>query len=148
MAQTNTKPSQQAWLPATLFALTLLLVIGYHQASQVDYDVPEVDIPTAAALIDAGAVIIDVRSENAYEGRHIPGAMLVPLAVLRAGIPAELEGLKEKEIVVYCNKGTQVGQEATHLLNQAGFAHAVNLQSGIGGWANAGQPVITRDQAG
>lgn len=141
MTHSRSTSASQRWLPIALFALTLLLIIGSNTISRVDYDVPEIDVTTASTLIEAGAIIIDVRSESAYEGRHIPGAMLIPLAMLRAGIPAELEGLEAKEIVVYCNNGTDVGQEATHILNQAGFFHAMNLKSGIRGWADAGHPV-------
>ena len=69
------------------------------------------------------------------------GALLIPLAVLSAGIPAELLSLKDREIVVYCNKGRHIGPEATQILNQAGFAGAVNLEKGIEGWAAAGQAI-------
>lgn len=141
MDSANVRVAQRSWFQATVFAVVCLLAWSSGVFDSVDYDVPEVDIPAAKALMEAGAVVIDVRPESAYDDRHIPGALLIPLAMLRAGIPAELEGLKEQDIVIYCNQGTQVGKEATHILNEAGYARARNLRSGISGWADAGQPI-------
>ena len=130
-----------AWVLLVVGAMVWWASVGSHDFRAHDYDISEVDVTRAHAMIDAGAIVIDARSESSYGGRHIPGAMLIPLAVLRAGIPLDLLALREREIVVYCNKGRHIGPEATHLLNEAGFARAVNLESGIEGWAAAGQPV-------
>lgn len=132
---------QHLWLILAFGAVVWWVGYGSHLLTGPSYDIAEIDIAEARELINAGALVIDARSEGAYDGRHIPGALLVPLTILRAGIPDDLLLYKDKEIVVYCSKGLQVGPEATHILNQAGFSHAVNLKSGIEGWADAGQPV-------
>jgi len=67
--------------------------------------------------------------------------MLVPLAVLEAGIPASLSAAKDKPVVVYCGNGSTRGPEGTHLLHQTGFSQAVNLRPGLEGWAKAGLPI-------
>ena len=79
------------------------------------------DVPTdqAKALFDSGAVVIDVRGREAFDARHIPGALHIPLEQLRTGIPSQLEGARDADILVYCNEGTARGQESTALLNQA-----------------------------
>lgn len=98
----------------------------------------EVSIEEAIALIDAGALVIDVR-----EGpkTHLPGAMLIPLEVLAAHL-SKLEAAKAQSIVVYCGNGTMRGPKAAHILTQAGFTHVVNLQPGIEGWRAANLPVV------
>jgi rhodanese-related sulfurtransferase len=103
--------------------------------------VPEVEVLQAKALIDSGALVIDVRGAEQFAVRHLPGAVPVPLAILRAGIPASVAAAKDRPIVVYCNKGTGSGPDATRLLQNAGFSKVVNLRSGIEGWTAAGLPV-------
>lgn len=132
---------------ALLLAAVALLWIasngGLHSRTQ-RYQVPEVDVQQAKALIDAGALVIDVRGAEQFAYRHIAGAILIPLEILRAGIPASIAAAKEKQIVVYCNEGIVHGPEATHILRQAGFTNVVNLRDGIEGWQSASLPVIKR----
>lgn len=116
------------------------LAQGAHSA-QRSLKVMEVDAPNAKALIDAGALLIDVRSAEAFGNRHIVGALLVPLAQLRTAIPAALEGAKGKAIVIYCGDGAKSGPQATAILNDAGYAGAVNLRGGIESWQAAGMPI-------
>lgn len=103
--------------------------------------VPEVEVLQAKALIDSGALVIDVQGAEQFAVRHLPGAVPVPLAILRAGIPASVAAAKDRPIVVYCNKGAGSGPDATRLLQNAGFSKVVHLRSGIEGWAAAGLPV-------
>ncbi|MDQ2734223.1 MAG: rhodanese-like domain-containing protein, partial [Pseudomonadota bacterium] len=105
--------------------------------------VPEVTIQQAKALIEAGAMVLDVRAAKHYAARHLPSALLFPLEVLEAGIPASLAASMAKTIVVYCSDGVRVGPAATQVLLNSGFAHAHNMTSGIEGWASSGMPVVT-----
>jgi rhodanese-related sulfurtransferase len=91
------------------------------------------------ALIEAGALVIDVRDSPKT---HLPNALLIPLETLAAHLP-KLEAAKAKSIVVYCGNGTTLGPRAVHVLKQAGFAHAVNLAPGIEGWRAANLPVVS-----
>lgn len=133
-----------------LFALAIAAVAfvwlantGTRHSAVNHFAVPEVEVLQAKALIDSGAVVIDVRGAEQFAVRHLPGAVLVPLAILRAGIPASIAVARDKPVIVYCNKGVASGPEATRLLQQAGFSQVVNLHSGIEGWAAAGLPVKT-----
>ena len=101
--------------------------------------VTEVDLAEARALIDSGAVVVDVREQEVSAGSHIPGALLIPLGILAQRM-AELSIDKTRPVVVYCNEGTTRGPDGTAVLNQAGYANAVNLRSGIEGWRAAGLP--------
>lgn len=103
-------------------------------------NVKEVSVQEAKALIDAGALVIDVRDKAVSASARLPGALLIPLEVLAAHLP-QIEARKAESIVVYCGNGSTLGPRATELLNRAGFTHAVNLQPGIEGWRAAGHAV-------
>jgi rhodanese-related sulfurtransferase len=119
-----------------------LYILGQSGPSKSpEFHVKEVLLEEAKLLIAAGALILDVRERAAYESRHIAGAILAPVSLLSAGIPAALEYARSIPVVVYCGDGTTLGPKGTHLLNQAGFATAVNLKPGIQGWAAAGLPI-------
>lgn len=107
------------------------------------FNVTHVEVPVAKAMVDAGALVIDVRQEDRYKYRHLMGAMLLPLATLRLGVPASLAYAKAMPILVYCSDGLTVGPEGTELLNKAGYAGAVNLKGGIEGWVAAGHAIAT-----
>ena len=89
-------------------------------------------------------MVIDVRDEEKYNARHLPGAHSIPLALLKAGIPTILAHAKNARIVVYCSDGVTTGPEGTQILNQAGYTQAVNMKAGISGWADAGLPVLKK----
>ena len=135
--------------PRHLFSILVLataLVLGWQaslkHATTPQFNVKEVTALEAKALMDAGAVVVDVR-DRAVSGRiHLPGAMLIPLELLSASL-AQLETAKTKSIVVYCGDGSTLGPKATSKLNNAGFAQAVNLKSGLEGWRTAGLPTAS-----
>jgi rhodanese-related sulfurtransferase len=102
-------------------------------------DVRQVDVHEAKALIDAGALVIDVRERAVAANSHLPGALLIPIEVLAANL-ARIEAAKASAIVVYCGDGSTRGPEAAHLLTQAGFIQTVNLRPGVAGWRRAGLP--------
>lgn len=129
---------------ARLLLIMALVASSAFLLSRLANPAPEVSqltIAQAKALIDAGAMVLDVRGSEAFEYRHIPGAISIPLAVLQTGIPAILSQAGDKPIVVYCNDGVSTGPQATEILNRAGFAQASNVQSGIEGWVAAGHAV-------
>jgi rhodanese-related sulfurtransferase len=119
-----------------------LYVLGQSKHPETpEVNVKEVLLEEAKALIAAGALIVDVRERVAYETRHIAGAISAPLSLLSTRIPAALEVARANPVIVYCGDGSTLGPRGTQLLNQAGFAAAVNLKPGIQGWATAGLPL-------
>lgn len=106
-----------------------------------EFGIAEVGLDEAKALIAAGAPVIDARAKDAFEHRHLPGAINLPLATLRLGLPATFAAAKHAPLLVYCGDGLTIGPEATSILNRAGYTKAVNLKPGIEGWADAGLPV-------
>lgn len=63
-------------------------------------EIPRISLDEAKAALDAGtAVIVDVRSAEAYAGGHIAGAVNIPLAELESRL-GELD--KAQWIIPYC----------------------------------------------
>lgn len=108
-------------------------------AQRDSFDSPGISVPDAIALIDSGALVIDVRERSVSAGSHLPGALLIPLEVVAAHL-SKMELSKAQTIVVYCNQGAGRGPAAVQALTDAGFTNVVNLQAGIEGWRAAGLP--------
>ena len=84
----------------------------------------------ARAMVANGALLLDVRSEGEFAGKHIGGAVNIPIQELM-GRMDEL-GSKEQDIVVYCQSGGR-SAIAKRLLESNGFRHVHDL-GGIGSW--------------
>jgi thioredoxin 1 len=96
---------------------------------QAEADAPAVDVNEAPALVEAGAVIIDVREEDEFAEGTIPGARNVPLGRLAD----ELDTLpRDRTIALLCRSGNRSGK-AQELLLSSGF-DAVNLEGGMLAW--------------
>ena len=54
-----------------------------------------------AAMQSGEAVIVDVRSAQAYQASHIPGAVSIPLGEIETN-PTGLNLDKDKWIITYC----------------------------------------------
>lgn len=80
-------------------------------------------------LIDAGAVIWDVRSPGEFEGGHARGAVNVPLAKL--GEYAQKHKNKEQAVITCCASGMR-SANAKGILERAGFKNVYNG----GPWSN------------
>jgi len=108
-------------------------------------DIREVTTQEAKKMIDAGALVIDVRDQAVAARAHLPNALLIPQQVLVARI-GQIESDPTRPVVVYCGDGSRLGPDATAALNQAGYKNAVNLKRGIEGWRAAGLPTASRGQ--
>lgn len=72
--------------------------------------------------------IIDVREEWEFEEDNI-GARLIPLGELPQKL-AEIEDLKEQEVIVHCRSGARSAKAQKYLTAQ-GFQNVINLKGGI-----------------
>jgi rhodanese-related sulfurtransferase len=97
----------------------------------------EVDVAAAAALRDAGALVLDVREPDEWAQGHVPGATLIPLGELAART-GELP--RDRDIVVICRSGNRSAQGRDILLG-AGFPSVTSVGGGIAAWSAAGLPV-------
>jgi rhodanese-related sulfurtransferase len=101
-------------------------------------EVPEIDVTELARLRAGGVALIDVRQPDEYTAAHVPGATLVPLAM----VPDNLDRVPtDGPVYVICAKGGRSLKAAEFYRDQG--IDAVNVAGGTIAWLDAGQPVST-----
>ncbi len=92
--------------------------------------VKNVDSEGVVAAQNAGAQIIDVRSQGEYELGHIPGAVIVPVDTLQS---AAANWDRDAKYVVYCATGARSAQ-AVEMMTAMGFKNIDHFAQGIQAW--------------
>lgn len=100
-------------------ALTFVLFMFSKFALAVDKDVEQ-----AWQKIDAGALIVDVRTAEEFAQGHLPNAINIPFEQI-AKVFAERKIATEKSVVLYCRSGRRSGI-ANDALISAGYSHTYN----------------------
>jgi Rhodanese-like domain len=96
----STFTSTQGQTPTPVVLLTPTQTPRRLPATEAE--VPRVTVENAKAAFDAGkAVIVDVRSQPAYNALHIEGAIYIPLADFENNF-ANLPFDKDQWIITYC----------------------------------------------
>lgn len=80
---------------------------------------------------DENIVILDVRTLEEYDEKHIPGAVVIPNETITKEPLKELPDL-EQEILVYCRSGNRSRQAAEKLI-EAGYTNVYDF-GGINEW--------------
>lgn len=80
---------------------------------------------------ESGYIILDVRTEEEYEEKHIPGAICIPNEMIGT---EEIEALPDKNqlIMVYCRSGNR-SKKAAEKLVKLGYTNIVEF-GGINDW--------------
>lgn len=90
-------------------------------------------------LQNQGALVVDLRTPDAYSAGHITGARRMDSAeMLSAG--DTLKKYKEKPLIVYCESGS-TGAAAARVLAGQGFKQAFNLRGGVTAWRTENLPL-------
>ena len=83
----------------------------------------------AHALVERGALLVDVRSPSEFAERHPESAVNIPLEILKKRM-ADLD--RKRPIVVYCHTGVRAAI-AADWLRKAGYSSVHNLGT-LGHW--------------
>lgn len=97
----------------------------------------------AAALVDAGALLLDVREGHEWRAGHAPAARHVPLSQLAHRMRELPVG---RPIVTVCRSGARSARAAALLAREG--RDVSNLAGGMHAWARAGLPVVARKGLG
>ena len=97
---------------------------------------PHISPAKAKALIDQGAILVDIRDMDEHARERIPQAHNMPLSKLCENSI----GKGQKAIVFHCKSGTRTRMNVA-LLAQAAQVDAFILDGGIEAWKKAGLPV-------
>jgi rhodanese-related sulfurtransferase len=103
--------------------------------------VTSIEPQDAVKLINNDAVVIDLRSAEAFARGHIVHAKNIPFDEL-ATRGDSLDKYKSKSVVAVCDAGTTAGK-AVQLLHKAGVKDAYGLRGGIAAWTQANLPLVT-----
>ena len=94
----------------------------------------------------AGAVIVDLReSEELAASGRIPGSVHIPRGMLefRADPASSYHNaalVPDQRVILHCAAGGRSALAAAALLDM-GYTNVAHLESGFGGWKDAGKPV-------
>lgn len=99
---------------------------GFVAAGLIRGDHPQLDVETVVSTAESQRTfLLDVRTPDEFAAGHIPGAINIPVDVLRTRLGELSRG---RLIATYCQVG-QRGYLATRVLKQAGF-DAANIGGG------------------
>ena len=89
-----------------------------------------IDTNKALELINNGATVIDVRTEEEYNGGHIKGAINIPVDNIDS-ITID----KNETIIVYCASGIRSTNAINNLVDM-GYTSLYNLDGGLLNWGS------------
>ena len=117
-----------AWLCA------LLLATAAGACSKGESDAPGTLLQELAARMasETPPVVLDVRTPQEFEAGHVPGAINMPHKAL-AGRLSEVLGFRDREMVLYCERGKR-SKMARAVLLEAGFTSIRHLQGHMVEW--------------
>jgi rhodanese-related sulfurtransferase len=94
----------------------------------------------AKRLIEAGAVLVDIREADEQARERIPGARHVPLSRLDDTGLAAPEG---RTVIFHCRSGARTKAQGARLAAKAGNdCEALLIEGGLDAWRKAGLPTI------
>lgn len=118
-----------------LFLFSLIAIVAFFGIRQVLWrlKIPQYDPALVAEKLSSKAslVLLDVRTHSERRNGAIRDSMHIPLHELGRRMN-ELEKVRDKEIVVYCQSGNR-SLAAAAKLRKNGFL-AANLKGGIAEW--------------
>ena len=108
------------WMPLLFVAAIIILATIMKRTGQISAG-------DARALLQKGALVIDVRSPGEFSAGHLPMSVNIPLNEIETALPGRVPD-KNKVLLLYCASGMRSGM-AKKKLNGMGYANAFNLGS-------------------
>ena len=118
-----------------------LFVLIFSELRRKSGGLTNVDAGDAVKLINNDAVVVDIRSADAFARGHIVNAKNIPADEFDAKI-GQLDKFKSQPVIAVCDNGI-TATRTVNSLRSAGFESAYNLKGGMTGWGQAGLPVVT-----
>jgi rhodanese-related sulfurtransferase len=131
--------SNHTLLVLALFA-SIFIVIFYELRRKAS-GLIDIEAQEAVKLINNGALVIDLRSAEAFGRGHIVNARNVPSDEIESRV-SSLGADVSKPIVAVCDAGIS-SRRAVSALRQKGYESVYSLKQGMTGWSQDGLPVVT-----
>ena len=127
------------FLVTALLALIVLVIVNEVRLKQGGASISPAD---AVRLINADAIVLDVRGAGPFEGGHIVNARNIPLSELGDRLDT-LDKDRNRPIITCCDAGP-AGSKAASILRKASFDQVHNLKGGLAAWRRENLPLSTR----
>lgn len=125
----------------TALVLSFFLLI-FTELRRMTRGATSLEPQDAVKLMNADAVVIDLRSPEAFARGHIVNARNIPLDELGEK-SAVLEKFRSRPVITVCDAGVSSGR-AVEKLRKAGIEKAFGLRGGIAAWQQASLPLVTQ----
>ena len=119
--------------------LILLMMIEFIKARRATHHLTPLQVTQTINRQD-DAIIVDLRSADAFANGHIVGSRSFPLTDLEYAMK-KLEKNKSQSIVLICDSGVQSARVYA-TLQKKGFTKVYLLNGGIKAWRNAEMPLV------
>ena len=116
------------------------LILIFTELQRKARGITTVEPQEAVKLINADAVVIDLRSAEAFALGHIVNAKNIPHDELDAGLE-KLERFKSKPMVAVCDAG-MTSTKLVNTLRKAGVDNVYGLRGGINAWTQENLPLV------
>jgi rhodanese-related sulfurtransferase len=123
-------------LAFALIAATLAFAAGAADPASIE---PKA-LGARIAWADRSLVVRGGRTPEEFAAGHVPGAINIPHTELAARV-AELEGSRDRDLVVYCRTGARAAT-ALGVLEKSGFKRLYHLQGDYTRWNEEKRPVV------
>ena len=128
------RPAVQLGLVA--FIILVIFLIAQGGGGTTATLSAEVNADAAYQMVQDGAFMLDVRTQEEWDEYHAPMATLIPLDQLQTRLN---ELPKDKEVLVVCRSGNR-SQQGRDILLAAGF-NATSMAGGMKDWYAKGFPI-------
>ncbi|MCK5640085.1 MAG: rhodanese-like domain-containing protein [Gammaproteobacteria bacterium] len=135
---TKTTLPNQHLITAILALICTLFIAACNDVSTNNGDISQSALLERIKASNA-PLILDVRSAGEYRSGHVPGAINIPHTALASRVN-EVQISKDKEVVVYCERGVRAGI-AGDILMKAGFGKIRHLSGDMSSWRGNKLPV-------
>jgi phage shock protein E len=127
---------------ALCFILLSLSVLSCSDSAETTYDIPDLSIEDAVALLERNpaVVVLDIRTPEEFGKGHIAGAENIDFR--RLDFRELVENLdRSKDYLLHCASGGR-STRALWLFDELGFERVHHMNKGFNAWARAGQPIV------
>ena len=118
----------------------LALALAAYELSRLRDGGQTVGATEAVRLMNQGAILLDVRTQDEFNAGHVIDARHIPQSELAGGLE-KLKKYKDKVVITFCESGMRSGAAARTLRAQ-GFNKVVNLRGGLRAWQGENLPLV------
>ena len=110
-----------------IITLCVFLLSGCGETKNTDSSDGSVNYMEAKEkIINDGAILLDVRTKDEYNEKHIDGASLLPLDKIDIDSISQIVSEKDTPIIVYCRSGNR-SKQAREKLIALGYSKVYDL---------------------